>query len=68
MLEALRKKMKIPEDRFPILVEHTGNTVSSTLPLALEQLRGEARLAPGTRAMLLGFGVGYSWAGCLLNC
>ncbi|MBN3728445.1 ketoacyl-ACP synthase III [Burkholderia sp. Ac-20379] len=68
MLEALRKKMKIPEDRFPILVEHTGNTVSSTLPLALEQLRADGRLARGTRAMLLGFGVGYSWAGCLLNC
>ncbi|WP_257765310.1 ketoacyl-ACP synthase III [Burkholderia glumae] len=68
MLEALRKKMKVPEDRFPILMEYTGNTVSSTLPLALEQLRGEGRLARGTRAMLLGFGVGYSWAGCLLNC
>ncbi|WP_323119389.1 ketoacyl-ACP synthase III [Burkholderia alba] len=67
MLEALRKKMKIPETKFPILMEHCGNTVSSTIPLALERMRDDGALVRGSRVMLLGFGVGYSWAGCLLN-
>ncbi|WDD95951.1 ketoacyl-ACP synthase III [Burkholderia sp. FERM BP-3421] len=67
MLEALRKKMKIPEHKFPILMEHCGNTVSSTIPLALEQMRDAGTLSRGQRLMLLGFGVGYSWAGCLLD-
>lgn len=67
MLEALRKKMKIAQDRFPVLMEHCGNTVSSTIPLALIQLRKDGRLKRGNRLMLLGFGVGYSWAGCLLT-
>jgi len=67
MLEALRKKMKVPEAKFPILMENCGNTVSSTVPLALKQMKDDGRLTHGSRLMLLGFGVGYSWAGCLLN-
>ena len=67
MLEALRKKMKIPESRFPIVMEQCGNTVSSTVPLALKQMKDDGMLRHGSRLMLLGFGVGYSWAGCLVN-
>ena len=37
-----------------------GNTVSSTIPIALEPLLNAA--GPPRRAMLVGFGVGYSWA------
>jgi 3-oxoacyl-[acyl-carrier-protein] synthase-3 len=67
MLEALRKKLKVPEDKLPILVNDCGNTVSSTIPIALSKLRQEGKLTQGKQLMLIGFGVGYSWAGCLLN-
>jgi 3-oxoacyl-[acyl-carrier-protein] synthase III len=67
MLEALRKKLKISEQKLPILVENCGNTVSSTIPMALYSLIQEGRLKRNQRLVLLGFGVGYSWAGCLLN-
>jgi 3-oxoacyl-[acyl-carrier-protein] synthase-3 len=60
ILEKLRKKIGIPPERFAIKLETCGNTVSSTIPIALEdQLGAQA----GERlAMLVGFGVGYSWA------
>jgi 3-oxoacyl-[acyl-carrier-protein] synthase III len=67
MLDALRKKLKVPEEKLPILVEDCGNTVSSTIPIALFKLRQQGRLMSGHRLMLIGFGVGYSWAACLLN-
>ncbi|GGC36883.1 3-oxoacyl-ACP synthase [Paraburkholderia caffeinilytica] len=67
MLEALRKKMKVPEAKFPILMAQCGNTVSSTVPLALKQMKDDGLLMHGSRLMLLGFGVGYSWAGCIVN-
>lgn len=67
MLEALRKRLKLPEEKLPIYVENCGNTVSSTIPLALIELRESGRLAQGAVAMLVGFGVGYSWAACLVN-
>jgi 3-oxoacyl-[acyl-carrier-protein] synthase-3 len=67
MLEALRKRLKLTDEKLPICVEHCGNTVSSSIPLALIELREQGRVTPGTTAMLVGFGVGYSWAGCLIN-
>lgn len=67
MLEALRKKLKVSESKLPIYVENCGNTVSSTIPLALIQMRERGQFMPGVKMMLVGFGVGYSWAGCLLK-
>lgn len=60
ILDKLRNKIGIPPERFAIALEACGNTVSSTIPMALESRLGQA---PGDRrAMLVGFGVGYSWA------
>ncbi len=64
MLEALRKKMNIPREKFIVHLENIGNTVSSTIPFALEGELSPEREGRGRRkAMLVGFGVGYSWAG-----
>jgi 3-oxoacyl-[acyl-carrier-protein] synthase-3 len=67
MLEALRKKLRVPEEKLPITMGDCGNTVSSTIPIALFKLISQGRLIHGQRLMLVGFGVGYSWAACLLN-
>lgn len=61
MLEALRNKCKLPTDKFFIGLEEVGNTVSCSIPLALKQLSDAGRLQQGHLAMLVGFGVGYSW-------
>jgi 3-oxoacyl-[acyl-carrier-protein] synthase-3 len=65
MLEALRLKLDIPEEKFWCRLAETGNTVSSTIPIALRQARDEGALRPGMQVMLVGFGVGYSWAACI---
>jgi 3-oxoacyl-[acyl-carrier-protein] synthase III len=67
MLERLRNKMKIPSEKFWLDLENTGNTVSSTIPIALQQARQNGKIMPGAQVMLLGFGVGYSWAGALIR-
>jgi 3-oxoacyl-[acyl-carrier-protein] synthase-3 len=67
MLEALRKKLKVSEAQFPIHVEECGNTVSSTIPLTLAAMRDNGCFDTEKKLMLIGFGVGYSWAACLLN-
>jgi 3-oxoacyl-[acyl-carrier-protein] synthase-3 len=65
MLEKLRERLAIPADQMPLAMEHCGNTVSSTIPIVIDQLRRDGRLRPGMRSMMVGFGVGMSWAGCL---
>ena len=67
MLEHLRKRMKIPEERFVVAMSHCGNTVSSTIPIALKHAVCEGRLINQSIAMLVGFGVGYSWGATLLR-
>lgn len=67
MLNALRKRMNIEVDKFPVLMEETANTVSSTIPLALNQLRNSGLLKNNQKLALIGFGVGYSWAACLVT-
>jgi 3-oxoacyl-[acyl-carrier-protein] synthase-3 len=64
MLEALRRKLEVPSARFWIDLAEVGNTVSSTIPIALARAQAAGRLDVGTRLMLVGFGVGYSWAAC----
>jgi 3-oxoacyl-[acyl-carrier-protein] synthase-3 len=67
MLDALRKKLKVTEDKLPIFVENCGNTVSSSIPFVLENMLNNGAFSTEKKLMLVGFGVGYSWAGCFLN-
>src|SRR5256886_6918741 len=47
MLERLRNKLKIAPEKFCIDLEDCGNTVSSTIPLALERARRAGRIKIG---------------------
>jgi 3-oxoacyl-[acyl-carrier-protein] synthase-3 len=67
ILEHLRKRMKIPEEKFVVAMSHCGNTVSSTIPIALKHAACEGRLTNQSTVMLVGFGVGYSWGATLLR-
>jgi len=65
MLDFLRKKMGIPENRFFMFMENVGNTVSSSIPVCLTEAQRENRLKGNV--LLCGFGVGYSWGAVVLK-
>lgn len=65
MLSHLRKKLKINEDKFFINMSEIGNTVSSTIPIALKDAQN-AGLLKGN-ILIAGFGVGLSWGACTLK-
>jgi len=67
MLEHLRRKIGIPQEKFAVHFAHCGNTVSSTIPMVLEHFVTEGRIIPGMKLLLAGFGVGFSWGGCILE-
>lgn len=67
ILERLRGKMKIPAEKFWIDMENCGNTVSSTIPIALESALQQGRVKTGDRVALIGFGVGYSWGAAMVK-
>jgi 3-oxoacyl-[acyl-carrier-protein] synthase III len=67
MLDRLRDKIGIPAGKFALEMEDCGNTVSSTIPIALQRSRDHTGMRQGSTAMLVGFGVGYSWAAGLIR-
>ena len=67
MLNHLRKKIGIPVEKFYLAMENCGNTVSSTIPIALYEAIKENRVQNCKNILLSGFGVGYSWASCNLK-
>ena len=67
MLERLRDKLKIPEKKFCINMENYANTVSSTIPMALEIAFQQKDIQSGNKVLIAGYGVGYSWAGTIIE-
>ncbi|AVM56291.1 3-oxoacyl-ACP synthase III family protein [Capnocytophaga sp. oral taxon 864] len=65
MLNFLRKKLKIEEELFHYYMSEVGNTVSATIPIVLCEKLKENKLKGNL--LLAGFGVGYSWGGCILK-
>jgi 3-oxoacyl-[acyl-carrier-protein] synthase-3 len=64
MLNHLRARLQLDENQAPADMAEYGNTVSSTIPILIRDLRAAGQLRPGMRSLLIGFGVGLSWGGC----
>lgn len=67
MLNTIRKVCELPKDKFYINLESTGNTVSSTILIALKDCIDNRVLKSGMMVMIAGFGVGLSWGGTILK-
>lgn len=65
MINYLRKLMSIDKEKFYVYMEKVGNTVSSTIPIALVEAKKEGRLKGNV--LLAGFGVGLSWGATILK-
>jgi 3-oxoacyl-[acyl-carrier-protein] synthase-3 len=65
MLVQLQERLELNDDRLPVVLSEIGNTVSSTIPIVIQEMRRRGRIKPGANNMLVGFGVGWSWAGCV---
>lgn len=64
IVDNLRKVLNLPENKVPGKLVNHGNTVSSSIPIILEDYIFDDRL---NKIILSGFGVGLSWASCLLT-
>ena len=67
MLKSLVECSGIPPEKMVYYLEEVGNVVSSSIPLAVEAYVESGRIKPGQRLLLVGFGVGFTWAACTLT-
>ena len=67
MLDYLRKKLKIDPAIFYSNLLTTGNTVSSTIPIAIKDCLDNNLIKINDKIMIAGFGVGYSWGATIIT-
>lgn len=67
VMDAIIRRLSLPEEKVYCNYARIGNTVSASIPIALNDAAREGRLHVGDRVMLVGFGVGYSWGGCIIE-
>ncbi len=63
VLRTLREKLKIPKKKFYDNFKNIGNTVSSTIPIAIIESYKKNKLPKKKPILIIGFGVGYSACG-----
>lgn len=67
VLNKLQKKLKVDDSKWANNIENFGNTVSATIPIAINLLKKEKKFSYSKKFLLMGFGVGLSVAGCIVS-
>jgi 3-oxoacyl-[acyl-carrier-protein] synthase-3 len=62
IIEAVRKKLGLAEERVYVNVDEYGNTGSATVPFALYEAWNNKRIREGDLVVLTAFGAGFHWA------
>jgi 3-oxoacyl-[acyl-carrier-protein] synthase-3 len=62
IIDAACSRLGIPMERTAVNLDHTGNTSSASIPIALAEAAGSGRLADGDLVLLSGFGAGMTYA------
>ena len=67
IIQSVAKRLKQPEERFPMNIDQCANTSAASLPILLAQMDTQGRLHPGDKLVLSGFGAGLTWGACVLE-
>jgi 3-oxoacyl-[acyl-carrier-protein] synthase-3 len=62
IIDAVRKKLGVEEERVYVNIQEYGNTGSATVPFALWECVETGRIAKGDLVVLTAFGAGFHWA------
>jgi len=65
IINAVAKRLKLPEDRVVKTIERHGNTSAASVPLALDEACRDGRIQRGQLILLEAFGGGFAWGSAL---
>ena len=67
IIQALGKRLEVPEDRVYINVDRYGNTSAATIPIAIDEARRIGRVGPGSLLVVASFGSGVTWGAAVVR-
>lgn len=67
IIQSIAERFKAEITRFYMNLDRYGNTVAATIPIGLHEAVAEGRIVRGDKVLLIGFGGGLTWGGCVLT-
>jgi len=67
LIEAIARRIGVPESKFPSNVSHTGNTSAASIPILLDELCRSGEIRRGEILALSGFGGGLTWGTIIIR-
>lgn len=67
IIQSVAKRLKEPEEKFPINLSLYGNTSAASIPILLDEMNRNGLLNRGDKLVLSGFGAGLTWGAVLLE-
>ena len=67
IIQSVARRLKQPEEKFPMNIEQCANTSAASLPILLAQMKEQGRLHAGDKLVLSGFGAGLTWGACVIE-
>jgi 3-oxoacyl-[acyl-carrier-protein] synthase-3 len=67
VIDNLKRLLKLSNEKVFENYQLVGNTVSSSIPIALSQAKSAKKIKKGSVVMLVGFGVGLSWGATIIR-
>ncbi len=66
-LKLMCKQLRIPDEKFMIIIQNHGNTIAASVPMTLYEAIKQGKIGRGDRIMLLGTSAGFSVGGMVLE-
>ena len=67
IIQSVAKRLKEPEEKFPMNLSLYGNTSAASIPILLDEMNRNGLLNRGDKLVLSGFGAGLTWGAVLLE-
>ncbi|MGN0236936.1 MAG: beta-ketoacyl-ACP synthase III [Lepagella sp.] len=64
IIEAVGSRIKIPEEKILVNIQHYGNTSAASIPLCLDEYKH--KLKKGDKIVMTAFGAGFTWGAMYL--
>lgn len=67
IIEAVRQRLNVPEDKMIVNIDRIGNTSSASIPIALGEAKDRGLIKRGDRILMVAFGGGVTWGAILMK-
>lgn len=67
IIEAIKDRLHVPDEKVVINVDEFGNTSAASVGLALDEAYRDGRIESGDTILMVAFGAGLTWAGCVVR-